>query len=115
MRELVPRTWGQSLHDCIQRINAYVLGWIGFFGICTKAEGRTMRGLDARIRRRLRALLLKQWKRKRTIVRKLVRLGARSQTARVALYERGQSWWALSHANIVDRALRPVFFEARGL
>jgi hypothetical protein len=37
--------------------------------------------LDAHIRRRLRALLLRQWKRRRVIVRRLIRMGARSRTA----------------------------------
>lgn len=115
IRKLVPRSWGQSLDDCIQRINRYLLGWIGFFWICTDAERRTLHALDARIRRRLRALLLKHWKQKRSIVRKLVKLGARPRTARVAVYERNQSWWALSHAPVVDRALPTAYFVDRGL
>src|SRR5512135_2785416 len=49
IRELTPRSWGQSLKDCIKQVNAYLLGWIGFFGICTEAEARTMRKLDAHL------------------------------------------------------------------
>lgn len=115
IRELIPRSWGRSLADCIRGINGYVLGWVGFFRICTSAEQRAMQALDARIRRRLRALLLKHWRKKRTIVRKLVRLGARQKKAWLAVYRRGQSWWALSHAPIVDRALSPAHFAKRGL
>ena len=37
--------------------------------------------LDAHIRRRLRALLLRQWKRKRTIARRLIQLGVKPKTA----------------------------------
>ena len=70
IRELTPRNWGQSLKDCIQRLNAYLRGWIGFFWIsCTDADERTLHSLDAHIRRRLRALLLRHWKRKRSIAR----------------------------------------------
>jgi hypothetical protein len=42
---------------------------------------RTLHTLDAHIRRRLRALLLRQWKRRRFIVRRLIRMGARPNTA----------------------------------
>jgi RNA-directed DNA polymerase len=115
IRKLVSRFWGQSLRDCIRRVNPYVLGWIGFFWPCTEGERQTMEALDARIRRRLRALLLKHWKQKRFIVRKLIELGAKARTARKTVYESNGSWWALSHASVVDRALRKIYFAERGL
>lgn len=81
IRELTPRSWGNSLRRCILKINEYLKGWYGFFGVCSAATEYTLRGLDARIRRRLRALLLRQWKRKRTIARKLISLGVKRRTA----------------------------------
>jgi RNA-directed DNA polymerase len=114
VRELVPRNWGRSLRDCILQLNAYLLGWIGFFWICTEAAARMLSNLDAHIRRRLRALLLKQWKRKRTIARRLIRLGVKPKTA-WKVYEGHRSWWALSHSSPVDRGLRNAYFAERGL
>ncbi|WP_437990033.1 group II intron reverse transcriptase/maturase [Sorangium sp. So ce145] len=114
VRELVPRNWGRSLRDCILQLNAYLLGWIGFFWICTEAAARMLSNLDAHIRRRLRALLLKQWKRKRTIARRLIRLGVKPKTA-WKVYEGHRSWWALSHYSPVDRGLRNAYFAERGL
>jgi hypothetical protein len=115
IRELTPRTWGRSLKDCIRRLNAYLLGWIGFFWICTVEEERTLAFLDAHIRRRLRALLLRHWKRKRYIARRLIRLGVRPKTAWQNLYQGHRSWWALSHSSAVDRGLRNAYFAERGL
>jgi RNA-directed DNA polymerase len=66
--ELTPRSWGQSLSDCIDGLNRYLLGWVGFFFLCTDAEERTMQSLDAHIRRRLRAIVLRHCKRRRHIV-----------------------------------------------
>ena len=66
IREHTPRNQGGSLSACILRLNAYVLGWVGFFGICTTAMERTFSNLDAHIRRRLRAIQLRHWKRKQT-------------------------------------------------
>lgn len=114
IRELVPRNFGNSLNACIHSLNAYLRGWIGFFGICT-AEARNFQALDAHIRRRLRALQLRHWKRKRTIVRKLVKLGVRYQTACRSIYGGRKSTWALSHTSAVDGALRNSYWDARGL
>jgi len=77
IRELTPRNWGQSLVACIRRLNAYLRGWLGFFQVLTEVGEQTLHVLDlldAHIRRRLRALVLKHWKRRRTIVRRLIRL-----------------------------------------
>jgi group II intron reverse transcriptase/maturase len=114
IRELAPRTWGQSLRDCIRRINGYVLGWMGFFWICT-GEERTLKALDSHIRRRLRALVLRHWKTKRTAARQLIRLGVKPDTAWRSLYRGRQSRWALSHNPAVDRGLRNAYFAERGL
>ena len=75
VRQLTPRNWGSSLDDCIARINAWVRGWHGFFGIASVTEMQMMRKIDAHIRRRLRAIILRHWKRRRTIAKRLVALG----------------------------------------
>jgi group II intron reverse transcriptase/maturase len=115
IRELTPRNWGNSLRECIRQLNGYLVGWINFFGICTTGEERTLRGLDAHIRRRLRAVQLKHWKTKRTMARKLIRLGIKSTTAWRRIYEGHKSFWALSHDPAVDRGLQNAFFAERGL
>ena len=113
--ELTPRNWGQSLSDCVAQINAYVLGWIGFFCACSAAEIRTLHSTDAHIRRRLRALLLAQWKRRRHIARRLIGLGIKPATAWSNVYERRKSLWALSHCPAVNRALNRKWFVQLGL
>jgi hypothetical protein len=115
IRDLTPRTFGHSLDECIKRVNRYLIGWIGFFRICTASSKFTFSGLDAHIRRRLRAILLRHWKRKRFIVRRLIHLGVASKTARRGIYHGRRSWWALSHCLCVDRGLRNTYFVQRGL
>jgi RNA-directed DNA polymerase len=115
IRELTPRTWGQALHACITQLNEYLLGWIGFFFVCSARERSTMETLDKHIRRRLRALLLHQWKRRRHVVRRLIRLGVKPETAWRTVYKERRSLWALSHTPAVDRALRKAYFAERGL
>lgn len=113
--EMTPRSLGQSLEAVIKRINVYIGGWFGHFRVCTRGVERVVQVTDAHIRRRLRAFLLKQWKRKRTIVRHLIRLGISPRTAWRRIYAGRQSLWALSHDSAVDRALRNAYFAERGL
>ena len=115
VRQLTPRNWGGSLDRCIARINAWVRGWHGFFGIASASEMQMMRKLDAHIRRRLRAIILRHWKRKRTIVRHLIKLGVKWQSAWRQVYEGRKSWWALSHTPVVDYGLCNAYFAKRGL
>lgn len=115
IREMTPRNWGNSLKACILQLNAFLLGWLGFFGICTPGIEQTLRGLDAHIRRRLRAIQLKHWKRKRSIARKLIQRGVRPKTAWRSVYGGRKSLWALSHTSAVDRGLHNAYFAERGL
>lgn len=115
IRELVPRNWGQSIRTCIRKLNVYLRGWIGFFWICTEAEQRMLHALDAHIRRRLRALLLKQWKRRRTIAKRLIQAGVRSSTAWKFAYDGKRSWWAMSQGFTISKALPNKHFAELGL
>ena len=115
IRELTPRNWGGSLQSAIRRINVWLRGWHRYFGIAADTEQYTLRALDAHIRRRLRAIVLKHWKRQRTIARNLVALGVNWRSAWRGVYAGRKSTWALSHSPAVDRAMPVVFFTARGL
>jgi len=115
IRELTPRNHGGALRACIRRLNEYLLGWMAFFGICTSECEKTLATLDAHIRRRLRAIQLKHWKRKRTVARRLIRLGVSRRTAWRRVYQGRKSLWALSHDTAVERGLRNAYFAKRGL
>lgn len=116
IRELTPRNWGGKLEACIKRLNGYLKGWIGFFGhSCTRDVIRNLQVLDGHIRRRLRALLLRQWKRRRSIARRLIRLGISKPTAWGTVYNGRRSLWALSHTPAVERALGIEYLRERGL
>lgn len=114
IQELTPRNWGNSLRECIRRLNRYLTGWLEFFGICTEATETPLHNLEAHIRRRLRAIQMKHWKRKRTIAQRLVRLGMKRTTAWRSVYGGRKSLWALSlyPGNV---GLRNAYFAERGL
>ena len=115
IRELAPRNWGQSLRKCIESINVYLVGWMGSFAICTTGVKQMLEALDAHLRRRLRAIVLTHWKTKRTIARRLIRLGVTRKTAWRQTYAGHKSCWAMSHTSVVDRGLPNAYFAERGL
>jgi len=73
VRILTKRSRGQSMEERLEKLNAYLRGWSGYY---RRAETRSVFAeLDEWIRRRLRMCLLKQWKQSKTKRRKLVGLG----------------------------------------
>lgn len=115
IRTKTPRTWGQSLDLCIEDLNRYLRGWIGFFRIVTPAAFTTLSDLDAHIRRRLRAIVLRHWRRTRVIIRRLLRRRVPGSLVRRSVLNARRSWWALSHTPAVDRGLPTRFFQSLGL
>jgi RNA-directed DNA polymerase len=114
IRELTPRTWGNSVSECIRQVNVYLQGWLGFFRICTHATSN-LDHADAHLRRRLRMIQLKHWKRRKTMVRKLTALGVKHSTAKRGIYGGHKSLWVLSHTPVVDRGLSTSYWARQGL
>lgn len=90
IRELTPRVWGNSFARCVERVNRYLNGWMGYFRFCTHRS--TFKHFDAHIRRRLRAILVRQKKRSRHLFRHLQTRGVSRATAWKTAYRTGGTW-----------------------
>ena len=115
VKELTPRNRGVSMGYVISEINVYLKGWSGFFGICTTVVERTLKGVDAHTRRRLRAMKLKQRKRKRFILGYLVKMGANKARAGKQVFSGRKSIWKLSHIPAVEGVLNNAYWAKQGL
>ncbi|BAD39272.1 group II intron maturase-specific domain-containing protein [Symbiobacterium thermophilum] len=73
LRRMTKRSRSQSMKERIQRINAYLRGWIGYYAL-SDADS-VFKEIEGWLRHRLRACLWKQWKRPRTRLRELRALG----------------------------------------
>lgn len=111
IRQLTRRNGGRSMEEVIEQLRRYLLGWKGYFGLAQTPS--VWRGLDQWIRRRLRALQLKQWRRGKTIYRELRRLGASPRVAQsvAALSHR---WWHNS-LSAVHHVLTIAYFDRLGV
>src|SRR5215469_15742588 len=73
IREQTWRTRGISLRQMVKDIATSLRGWLGYFGDCQTPS--VLQTLEAWLRRRLRSVVWKQWKRGRTRFRELCQRG----------------------------------------
>jgi RNA-directed DNA polymerase len=108
-------TWrrrGVRIGQMVEELSVYLTGWRGYFGFCETPW--QLRELDSWVRRRLRCVIWKQWKRHQARYRELTRRGVPRWVAQsVAASSRGP--WALSHTRAVQTALPNAFFRSLGL
>jgi RNA-directed DNA polymerase len=111
LRRLTKRTRSGKLEEIIAEINRYNVGWIGYFQLANTTS--VFEELDSWIRRRLRQLVWKRWKRGCTRYRELVALGVPRR--RAALGAVGKSPWHMSRTPVVNEALSNGYWRQRGL
>ena len=112
VRELTRCVKGVSLSGLIKELSRYIAGWRGYFGRC-ETPG-VLRGLDKWIRRRIRAIVWRQWKMGRTRFRALRRLGiGKDLAAQTAGSSRGP--WSISASPALSIALPNAALAKLGL
>jgi len=112
VRGLTRRTCGRSLVQIAKELSRYLIGWRGYFGFCQTPS--VLRTLDGWLRRRLRAIAWKQWKRGGTRFAELRRRGVgRDLAAQTASSPHGP--WRLANSPALTIAMPIAFFRALGL
>jgi len=111
LRRLTKRTRSGKLEDVIQEINRYTMGWIGYYRLANTPS--VYEELDSWIRRRLRQMIWKRWKRGTTRYRELVKLGV--PPGRAGLGAIGKSPWHMAKSPVVNEALSNTYFRHSGL
>lgn len=111
MRHLTKRTRSGKMEDIVGEINRYTRGWTAYFRLATTPS--VYKELDEWIRRRLRQMQWKRWKRGTTRYRELVRLGVPKE--RAALGAGGTSPWRMSRTPVIHEALSNAYWRNTGL
>lgn len=102
----------KSVKATIEELNPVLRGWISYFRL-SEVKG-VLEELDGWIRRKLRCLLWRQWKRVFTRARMLMKAGLEEARAwRSASNQRG-AWWNAG-ASHMNQAYRKRWFEGLGL
>jgi RNA-directed DNA polymerase len=112
VRERLRMGRGRSLRHTIEDLNPLLRGWIGYF---RHAPGvRILEDLDQWVRRRLRCVLWRHWKRSETRHRRLIMLGLDAERAWKSSVNGRGPWWNAGASHMTQTA-SPSFFAQLGL
>jgi len=112
VRRLTNRNWGVSMRYQLFKTSQYLRGWINYFGIANCYQ--LCMDLDHWIRRRVRMAYWRQWRKPRTKVRNLMRLGVRVQVA-VGCGITSKGPWRSSKTPGINQALSNAYLKTEGL
>lgn len=112
VRRIAARNGGKSLEQVAADLNAYLTGRKEYFRLA-ETPG-VFAALDGWIRHRLRAVMLKQWKRG-TIVYRELRARGLSRHAAASVASSGRSWWAMAGTSALNIAVPTSYFDAPGV
>jgi len=103
---------GRNLKRVIEDLNPLLRGWVSYFRF-TEVKG-VLEELDGWIRRKLRTLLWRQWKRSHTRAQNLMRAGLREARAWQSATNGRGPWWN-SDASHMNEAFPKSYFARLGL
>jgi RNA-directed DNA polymerase len=112
VRTLTRRVRGVSLRHMVKELAAYLLGWRAYFGFCETPT--ILQRLDKWIRRRLRAVVWKQWGRPGTRFRQLRKRGVNAKDA-ILTARSNRGPWRASITAALCWALPGAYFDSLGL
>jgi RNA-directed DNA polymerase len=112
VKELTGRSWFVSMKFRLQKLAQYLRGWVNYFGLSDYY--RPIPEIDHWLRRRLRMCYWKQWRRARTKVRELLKLGTSlSASISVAMSRKGP--WRLARTLATQTGMTNKWLKAQGL
>jgi RNA-directed DNA polymerase len=112
IRDLTRRTRGISLSEMVKQITTYLRGWLGYFSDCQTPS--VLQSLETWLRRRLRSVVWKQWKRGRTRFRQLRKRGVGKDLAAQTVGS-PHGPWRLANSPALAIALPNAYFAQLGL
>jgi RNA-directed DNA polymerase len=100
IREIMRKGRGRSLRRVVVELTPYLRGWVNYFRL--SGVKRAFEELDEWLRRKLRCILWRQWKKPCTRARKLMERGILKARACTSAYNGRGPWWnaGASHMNL---------------
>jgi len=112
LRNVFRRGRGRSIVRVIKELTPLLRGWVSYFRLA-QARG-VFEDLDGWLRRKLRAIVWRQWKRPRTRARKLMQRGIDETRAHLSANNGRGPWWNAG-ASHMNQALPTSYFRKLGL
>jgi RNA-directed DNA polymerase len=112
LRGLTSRSWGVSMAERFRRLNRYLRGWMNYFGI--SQHYTPIEELDGWLRRRIRMCYWQQWRRPKTRITNLLKLGTTKRQAILTGISR-KGYWRLSKTLATHTGMTNEWLQQQGL
>ena len=112
LKQLTKRNRSGSIRQIIKEINEVTTGWINYYGI-SYMKGY-IHGINQWIRRRIRQIIWKRWKKVKTRYKSLIKLKIPKQKAWEWANTR-KGYWRIACSHILHRAINNKILEKVGL
>jgi RNA-directed DNA polymerase len=112
IREVIRKGRGCSLRKVMEELTPLLRGWVNYFRL--SAVKIAFEEMDGWIRRKLRSILWRQWKKPRTRAKKLMERGIDKVRAYTSAYNGRGAWWNAG-ASHMNAAISTKWFAQQGL
>ena len=112
LREILIRSRSMSLDKRLLKLKQLIYGWVNYFKIADMKM--FLMGIDRWIRRKLRVIIWKQWKRIRKRYTCLRKLGINHRDAYITANSR-RGYYHVSHTKVLEIAISKERLNKRGL
>ena len=112
IRKITKRNRGRSIDSIIAEINVKMIGFINYFKIADIRQFLVK--LESWIRRKLRVIVWKHWKKMPTKFRKLLGMGLTLEQTKIIAYSR-KKYWRLSMTPQLNTVMGVAYFRDKGL
>jgi group II intron reverse transcriptase/maturase len=103
---------GMNVPRLLQELVPLLRGWVAYFRLAEVKKSFEV--LDEWLRRRIRCILWRQWKKPHTRAKRLIARGVDRETARISAYNGRGPWWSSRSAHL-HRALPTRTLRQMGL
>ena len=112
LRDILVRSRSSNLDERLLKLKQLIYGWVNYFRI---ADMTTMLiNIDGNIRRKLRVIIWKQWKKIKKRYTCLRKLGITHRDAYVTANSR-RGYYHISHTRVLEKAISKERLNKRGL
>ena len=111
IRELTSRKQARLVEMILKRLKRYTVGWLGYYSIADMESN--IKRLNEWIRRRIRQIYWKQWKKIKTKYVNLVKLGIDNENAWKWANSR-KAYWRIADSHILHKSLTNKYLASVG-
>lgn len=113
LRNILVRSRSISLDERLLKLKQVIYGWVNYFRIADM-KNLLMKEIDPNIRRKLRVIIWKQWKKIKKRYACLRKLGITHRDAYVTANSR-KGYYHISHTRVLESAISKEILNKRGL